>query len=99
MKVCPVTSTSDSMAVTGTAATMAPAMTDGSYWGFVCSVACWVKQGTAAALAISPATAADGSMYIPAGVVVLFDGTIGDSLSVIRDSTSGTASLTRAKVS
>lgn len=45
------------------------------------------------------ATAADGSMYVPAGVFVTLDGTVGARLSVIRASGDGTASLTRAKAS
>lgn len=41
------------------------------------------------------ATAADGSVYIPANVVFYFDGNRGAQLGVIRDSADGKASLTR----
>ena len=93
MRVCPVTSTADVMAVTSSAAAMAPTMVDGGSYIFVCSVACYILQGAA-----PTATAADGSMYVPAGVTLLLDGTLGAKLSVIRAAGDGTASLTRAKV-
>jgi hypothetical protein len=44
------------------------------------------------------ATAADGSMYVPAGVPITLNGTAGARLSVIRASGDGTASLTRVMV-
>lgn len=207
MSICPVTTTSDSQAVSATAAKMATEMVNGGVYLFVCSVASWVKQsdfvetfaeldlggegsgaldtvvqaaergpggnditvevlgdsgaaagvtigevgdavtihfedgvstvedvedaitasatlitvktaGTAATVLatatdqITPgvslaggdgvaepiASAADGSMFVPAGSQILLDGTVGDSLSVIRASGDGTASLTRCKV-
>jgi hypothetical protein len=44
------------------------------------------------------AAAADASVYIPAGTITLIDGMLGDSLSVVRASGDGTASLTRARI-
>jgi hypothetical protein len=41
---CPITSTSDSQAVTASAATMSPTMATDTFWIFVCSVAAWIKQ-------------------------------------------------------
>lgn len=51
------------------------------------------------ALSAPIATAADGSMYVPANTPVLIDGAGGDSLSVIRAAGDGTASLTRMRIS
>lgn len=45
--LCPITSTSDSQAVTATAAKMSPSMAAGQFWLFVCTVASWIKQGAA----------------------------------------------------
>ena len=44
-----------------------------------------------------PASAADGSMFVPAGVVITIDGNRGPQLGVIRNSADGNASLTRAQ--
>lgn len=41
------------------------------------------------------ATAGAGSMYVPAGVVLVLDGRVGSDLAVIQDATGGKASLTR----
>lgn len=210
MRVCPVTSTSDSQAVSSTAAKMATAMLANRYYMFLCSVAAWIQQaaatyletydeldaggegsgaldtviraatrgahaytvelvgdsallggvtidestddivihfedgvstvgdvetaiaasvklavktaGTAltilaaatdeigptalegggepdlAQLTAPVASAADGSTYVPAGTAILIDGSLGDSLSVVRVSSDGTASLTRARI-
>jgi hypothetical protein len=91
--IAPVTSTSEALTVTSTAASFDTAMEAGGFYVFTCDVASWIAQGE------SPtATAADGSLYLPAGVSILLDGTAGAALSVIRASGDGTASLTRARV-
>ncbi len=51
---------------------------------------------TVAAAAV-PATAADGSMFVPALVTVVLDGNLGPQVGVIRDTADGKASLTRLK--
>lgn len=45
--------------------------------------------------AAPPASAADGSMYVPANVQVILDGNYGPRLGVIRNTADGSASLTR----
>lgn len=91
--ICPITSTSDSQAVSSTAATMTPTMVAGGFYQFVCTVACYILQGAA-----PTATAADGSMFVPANTPITLDGTAGAKLSVIRAASDGTACLTRLKV-
>lgn len=93
MIVFPVTSTSDSQAVTSSAASMSPVMATNQIWMFTCSTNCWISQGAA-----PTAAAADGSMFVPAGAIIMIDGGLGVALSVIRDTADGKASLTRAKV-
>jgi hypothetical protein len=56
------------------------------------------NAGFTVATTILPATAADGSMYIPANVIVPIDGKYGAQLGVIRNTADGSASLTRVKV-
>ncbi len=92
---CPITASSDSSTVTvssqqfGTIVAMAP----GQFFAFVSSTACWIKQA-----ADPTASAADGSMFVPAGVIVMIDGTNGVKLAVIRDAADGKASLTPVRV-
>lgn len=44
------------------------------------------------------ATAASGSMYLPANTPIVLDGRVGSNLSVVRDAADGKSSLTRARV-
>jgi hypothetical protein len=90
MILCPDTTTSDSQAVTVAAATMSPTMTSSDTWLFTCSTNCWIAQGAA-----PTAAAADGSMFVPANVLIVISGRCGAKLSVIRDTADGKASLTR----
>ncbi len=53
------------------------------------------NAGFTIAAAAPPASAADGSMYVPANVQVILDGNYGPTLGVIRNSADGSASLTR----
>lgn len=53
------------------------------------------NAGFTIAAAAPPASAADGSMYVPANVQVILDGNYGPRLGVIRNSADGSASLTR----
>jgi hypothetical protein len=91
--ICPIPSTSDSQAVSAVAATMSPTMAAAQFYLFISSTNCYILQGAA-----PTATAADGSMFVPAGVLLTLDGTAGAKLSVIRSTADGIASLTRAKV-
>lgn len=47
------------------------------------------------AAAVPPATAADGSMFVPAGVTLYLFGNLGPQLGVIRSAADGICSLTR----
>ena len=89
----PVTLLSETENVTAVSAAYAMALAPGRYYVFVSSTACWIKQGAA-----PTASAADGSMYVPAGVVVVLSGNDGVALAVIRDAADGKASLTPARL-
>lgn len=97
MILSPDITTSVEKAVSGTHIEFGTTMKAGSIWMFVCSTACWIKQGASAALASSPATAATGSMFVPATVTIYIDGACGADLSVIQDAAAGKASLTLAR--
>lgn len=88
----PITSTSDSQAVSGVAATMSPTMAATEIWLFISTTACYVLQGAA-----PTATAADGSMFWPPNVPLYLDGGLGAKLSVIQAAAGGTASLTKCR--
>ncbi len=55
------------------------------------------NAGFLVANAAVTASAADGSMYVPANYTVVVDGGLGPQLGVIRDTADGKASLVRAK--
>lgn len=93
MRAHPITSTSDSTAVTVASAQFTPTLAAGQVWMFVSSTACWIAQGADP----QTAAAADANMFVPAGVTVLIDGGAGAKLAVIRDTADGRASLTRIK--
>lgn len=66
------------------------AMTDNRYL-FASTVNCWILQG-----ANPTATAADGSMFVPANTQIVIWGGMGAKLAVLRDGGSdGKCSLTR----
>lgn len=88
-----IASGSDVTAVTVTAATSGLAMQAGVTYRFVANTDCFIKQG-----ASPTATAADGSMFVPARDVVYLSGDNGAALSIIRDSADGKASLTPVQV-
>lgn len=68
------------------------AMAAGQHYMFCSNIACWIKQG------LNPtASAAPGSMYVPANVQVDIDGGVGIKLAVIQDAAGGKASLTRMR--
>jgi hypothetical protein len=60
------------------------------FWLFISSTDCYIAQ----AAATPAASAADGSMFVPAKLPVLLKGSNGAKLSVIRVSADGVATLT-----
>lgn len=92
MILSPDTTTSIKVAVSGTSAPFASTMGINDTWLFVSSTACWIKQGAGTPVA----SAATGSMYVPANVVLPITGKGGVNLAVIQDAAAGSASLTRA---
>lgn len=57
-----------------------------------------VANGSFAVTYGPQASAASGSMYVPANTMVLLDGRCGSNLSAIRDTADGKSSLTRARL-
>jgi hypothetical protein len=102
--IAPVISTSIEKAV-GVAiafgAHMAPTASQGinsSFWQFVSNTGCWIRQDSAANLVGTPASAGNGSMYVPPNTPVILDGINGDDLGVIQDTAPGKASLTKVRI-
>lgn len=76
----PVAGTSDFQAVTGSSVELAgTTMVATGLYVLTCSVDTWVKQGAA-----PTAAAADGSMFVPAGLPLLIDGAQGAKLAVLK---------------
>lgn len=90
-----VVNTPDYLAVTTPAAQFAniTTMASGEYYLYTCNVGSWIKQGT------NPtASAAAGSLFVPANTPVIIDGGHGVKLSAIYDGVAGKASLARLKM-
>ncbi len=88
----PTISTSQKLAVGVAAASFGVDMPAGNgekLHEFVCTTDCWIKQGAA-----PTASAASGSMFVPALRTVLIDAGAGVKLSVIRNTADGSATLT-----
>jgi hypothetical protein len=69
------------------------AMGPGQYFLLTSNVALWWKQGS------NPtASAASGSMYLPANTPVFINGALGIKLAVIEDSSGGKASLVQVQL-
>ncbi len=87
----PVPIIDDSIAidVAVASAVFALVLDGGKLYQFASTVACWIAQG-----ATPTASAAAGSMYVPAGVVVQVHGGFGVGLAVIRSVGDGKATLT-----
>lgn len=56
------------------------------------------NAGFLVAAAIVPVTAADGSLYLPLGVIMYVNGDHGLQIGILRSTADGSASLTRCKV-
>jgi len=87
----PLAGSSDYKAVASAETDFDTTMAAGEYYLLTCDVDCFIKQG-AAPLA---ASAADGSMFVPAGMAVLIEGALGAKLSIIRSNVDGIATLQR----
>jgi hypothetical protein len=96
MAFVPFTKESVLATVSGTAATFALVMVREQTYVFLANTDVFIKQDTAAAIGATPATAASGSMFVPAGREVAVIGRNGDTLSVIQSTAGGRASLTRS---
>ena len=90
---CPVTgttATADEVAV-GAASALFPniqTMAPGQYFIYCANVASWIKQGAA-----PTASAAAGSLFVPANTPYFISGALGIKLAVIEDGSAGKASL------
>lgn len=91
----PDTSTALEVAVGAAHVEFNAAMAANTYWMFVSTTNCWIKQGSHAALTTSGASAGAGSMFVPALAQIIIKGDLGADLSVIQDAAGGKASLTR----
>lgn len=74
------------------AATSTVVMTAHKVYAFASTTNCWIKQDKAANIPV--ASAASGSAFVPANIMVVLDGSFGDTISVIRDTASGKCSVT-----
>ena len=92
MILSPDCTTSLQIAVGAASVPFVSTMAAGSFWIFVSSTACWIKQGAGTPVA----TAGALSMYVPANTIIVIDGKAGANLAVIQDAAGGKASLTRA---
>lgn len=91
MNFCPAIALTDTIAVGVASAQFAATAATGLFW-FISSTACYIAQGT------NPtASAADGSIFVPAGLPVLIDAAGGIKLAVIRSAADGFASLAPAR--
>jgi hypothetical protein len=61
-------------------------------YAYSCTTNSWIKQDASGNSPV--ASAASGSMFVPAGFVVYLDGSYGDTLSVIRDTADGKCTVT-----
>lgn len=86
----PVTELSIAATVAAAEVDFSTTMVAGRLYVYVCDIASWIKQGTTPA-----ASAADGSMYVPANTPIPVLGNNGTKLSTIRHGgADGKASLT-----
>lgn len=85
----PVAGSSDFKAVAAAETDFDTTMAVTETFVFTCDTDCYIAQGAAPVAA----SAADGSMFVPAGQPVLIDGAQGAKLSVIRKAVDGVATL------
>ncbi len=68
---------------------LATALETGKEYVFTSTTNCWIAQG-----ATPTASAAAGSMFVPAGIPVILNGGRGVGVSVIRNTADGSCTLT-----
>lgn len=91
----PIAGSSDFMAVGSGEADTSLTLAARDMYVFTCDIDCYIRQGTAPVAA----SAADGSMYVPAGMPVVIDGAQGANVSVIRKGASdGIATFQKVKL-
>ncbi len=91
MHLAPIPSTSEALAVdsSSTQFTLTLVTSPPKQYTFVSTTNCWIAQG-----ANPTASAASGSMFVPALYPVLIDGRHGAKLAVVRNTADGTSTLT-----
>ncbi len=89
----PLISTSIVQAVGAASAQFSATMAAGELWSFQSTTNCFIAQG-----ANPTAAAANGSVAVAAGQLVLIDGALGAKLAVIQQAAGGSASLCRMRV-
>ncbi len=88
----PIAGSSDFKTVVVTPTTFDTTMVAGETFLFTCDTDCYIAQGS------NPtASAADGSLFVPAKEPILIDGSQGAKLSVIRKTADGVATLQKMK--
>ncbi len=75
------------------AAEITDTLTTGKLYVFTSTTNCWIAQGAA-----PTASAAAGSMFVPAGVAVLLNGGFGAAVSVIRNTADGACTIVPVSV-
>lgn len=90
----PVTGTSELVAVVTASTAFTLVMNTNEFYMFMSTTTCFIKQSNGA----TAATAATGSMMVPANIPVRISGNNGSRLTVIRDAADGKASLTPAQI-
>jgi hypothetical protein len=66
------------LSVTASAQNISTTLDPKRFYLFSSSVSCYISQGSA-----PTAAAANGSMYVPAGILVCLDGSVGATVSVL----------------
>lgn len=87
---------SEKLDVVVTSEVFATELVSGKFYEYVNTEASWITQG-----ASDPgvtASAASGSMFVPAGRAVILFGTYGNQVAAIRDTADGEATLTPLEV-
>lgn len=86
--LAPIAGSSDFKAVVAGSTDFDTVLAAGDWAVFTCDVDCYIEQGDT-----PTAAASDGSMFVPAGLPILIDGSQGDTLAVARKATDGVATL------
>lgn len=90
---CLDTSSSDTLTTGAASARFTSTMGSNEVWAFVCVQDAWIKQGGDAV----DASAADGSVFVPAKTMVFVHSSGGAKLAVIQNTAAGLASFCRVQ--